>query len=92
MRKRKIVAYHEAGHAILACRLGVPFKRVTIRQSGVFAGHVLLSRKDPPEEVSPWNPDWNVKAARQYWAARICGALAGHWLKVSTPAAGNSSP
>ena len=57
--------------------MGVPFRRVTVQPNAVFAGHVTLCRKDPPEQVNPWNPDWNVKTARPYWAARICGALAG---------------
>lgn len=76
-RKCKAIAYHEAGHAVAACLEGVPFRQVTIRPNAVFGGRVVLDRTKPPQDVCPWNPDWDVKAARQYWAARICGALAG---------------
>jgi hypothetical protein len=61
----------------MAVLMGVPFRRVTIQPSAVFAGQVVLGKQEPPEHVDPCNPDWDVKVARQYWAGRICGALAG---------------
>jgi hypothetical protein len=76
-RQLKRTAYHEAGHAVVAVLMGVPFQRVTVRPDAQFAGQVVLDRKEPPARVSPWNPDWDVKAARPYWAGRICAVLAG---------------
>jgi hypothetical protein len=61
----------------MAVLMGVPFRRVTIQPSAVFAGQVVLGKQEPPEHVDPYNPDWDVKVARQYWAGRICSALAG---------------
>ncbi|MBZ5621022.1 MAG: hypothetical protein LAQ69_20190 [Acidobacteriia bacterium] len=76
-KKLETVAFHEAGHAVVAAMLGIPFQRVTIRPDAVYAGHVALGPGDPPERVCPWNPDWDVKQARQYWKRHICGLLAG---------------
>ena len=43
--------------------------------------HLLVrwcwARKKPPAHVDPFNENWDVKAARQYWTGRICAALAG---------------
>src|ERR1017187_4742631 len=76
-RECRVTAYHEAGHAVIAARMGIPFRRVTIQPNAVYAGHVTLCRKDPPEQVNPWNPDWDARRARQYWKRHICGLLAG---------------
>lgn len=76
-RKLKTTAFHEAGHAVVAAMLGIPFQRVTIRPDAVYAGHVTLAPDDAPEQVCPWNPDWDVKQARRYWKRHICGLLAG---------------
>lgn len=76
-RQLKRTAYHEAGHAVVACLMGIPFRRVTVQPDATFAGRVLLDRKEPPQAVCPWNPDWDTKQARQYWKRHICGLLAG---------------
>ncbi len=76
-RQLKRTAYHEAGHAVAAILMDVPFRRVTIVPDAQFAGHVDLGKVEPPSDVDPFNENWDVKAARLYWAARICGALAG---------------
>jgi hypothetical protein len=76
-RQLKRTAYHEAGHAVAAVLMDVPFRRVTIVPDETFAGRVDLGKVEPPAHVDPFNENWDVKAARQYWAARICGALAG---------------
>ena len=68
---------HEAGHGTFAILTGVPFRRVTILPNAQFAGHVDLGKVKPPAQVDPFNENWDVKAARPYWAARICSALAG---------------
>ena len=39
--EREITAYHEAGHAVVAYRLGYKPTRVSIRMRGNSAGHVL---------------------------------------------------
>jgi len=57
--------------------MDVPFRRVTILPDETFAGRMDLGKVEPPAHVDPFNENWDVKAARQYWAARICGALAG---------------
>jgi hypothetical protein len=53
------------------------YQRVTIRPDAVYAGHMVLLPGNPPKRVCPWNPDWDVKQARQYWKGHICGLLAG---------------
>lgn len=68
---------HEAGHGTFAVLMDVPFRRVTILPDETFAGRMDLGKVEPPAHVDPFNENWDVKAARQYWAARICGALAG---------------
>ena len=62
---------------VLSVLMGVPFRRVTIRPDAQFAGRVDLGNVEPPAQVDPFNENWDVKAARPYWAARICSALAG---------------
>jgi hypothetical protein len=76
-RQLETTAYHEAGHAVVAAMLGIPFQRVTIRPNAVYAARVTLAPGDPPAHVCPWNPDWDAKQARQYWKRQICGLLAG---------------
>ncbi len=39
---REATAHHEAGHAVIALQLNVPFKHVTIAEHGDSAGHVLF--------------------------------------------------
>jgi hypothetical protein len=76
-RELERTAFHESGHATIAVMMGVPFRRVTIVPDAQFAGHVDLGKVKPPSLVDPFNENWDVKAARPYWAARICSALAG---------------
>lgn len=76
-RKLETTAFHEAAHAVLADMLGIPFQRVTIRPDAVYAGRVTFAPDDAPEQVCPWNPDWDVKQARRYWKRHICALLAG---------------
>jgi hypothetical protein len=76
-RELERTSAHEAGHAVVAVLMGVPFRRVTVIPDETFAGRVDLANVEPPAHVDPFNENWDVKAAREYWAARICGALAG---------------
>jgi hypothetical protein len=76
-KKLETVAFHEAGHAVVAAMLGIPFQRVTIKPNAVYAARVTLAPADPPEHVCPWNPNWDAKQARQYWKRHVCGLLAG---------------
>lgn len=76
-RKLERIAFHEAGHAVAAILMDVPFRCVTIVPDETFAGQVVLGKKKPPAHVDPFNENWDVKAARQYWTGRICAALAG---------------
>jgi hypothetical protein len=56
-------AFHEAGHAVVACLLGVPFRLVTIKPSEDSLGHVLHNRwpawADPDSErYNQWRANW----------------------------------
>ena len=57
MTPRDIAAYHEAGHATVARRLGVKIVRATIKPSSISAGHVahgnILRRGDLEYSDSP---------------------------------------
>jgi hypothetical protein len=74
-RELERTAAHEAGHAIFAVMMGIPFRRVTVIPDETFAGRVDLGKVEPPAHVDPFNENWDVKAARLYWAARICGGI-----------------
>jgi ATP-dependent Zn protease len=43
-RELRAIAHHEAGHAVVAWRLGLKFRRVTIKSEGDSLGHVLNVR------------------------------------------------
>ena len=43
-RELRAIAYHEAGHAVAAWRLGLKFRRVTIKSEDDSLGHVLNVR------------------------------------------------
>ena len=43
-RELRAIAHHEAGHAVAAWRLGLKFRRVTIKSEGDSLGHVLNVR------------------------------------------------
>ena len=43
LKRLKAVAYHEAGHAVVAIETGRRFKSVSIVSAGETAGHVLLN-------------------------------------------------
>lgn len=75
--KLNATAYHEAGHAVVACLADIPFRHVTIKPTKVFAGHVQLSGRRP-SYANPWDPDtWQARAARQYWTRYVFALLAG---------------
>jgi hypothetical protein len=87
-----VTSIHEARHVVVACLLGVPFRRVTVIPDRRFAGHVTVYRKKPPSHVYPWNNAWNAAGAREYWTRHICAILAGslaetlntqHWCEQS---------
>jgi len=50
--RRDVVAYHEAGHAVVSCMLGLRVKSVTIRPGSSYSGSVLIDRfsKAPTEK------------------------------------------
>ena len=76
-KRLKRTAHHEAGHGVTVTIVELPFEYVTIEANDTYAGHIALVPEDPPEDVDPFNPDWNIRRARSYWARHICGLLAG---------------
>ena len=77
------VAYHEAGHAVAACLMRVPFTEVRItpdsrgRAADGVAGHVALEGAAWPDWAVPVHPSFDRKRARQYVAHNVCMTLAG---------------
>lgn len=76
-RKTAAVAYHEAGHAVAACLMRVPFTEVRITGSKGVAGYVALEGDAWPDWAVPVHPSYDRKRAREYAAHNVCMTLAG---------------
>ena len=74
------VAYHEAGHAVAACLLRIPFKKVSILPDDDSLGRLIHTQMEPPkrpfrlpkairEEADPESRAFMEKAYRQSWEA-----------------------
>ena len=66
--RSKGVAYHESGHAVVACLSGIPFRYVTI--TSPFDGHIQL--KDQP----PWADEAPRLAAEREVMVSFAGQVA----------------
>ena len=67
------IAYHEAGHAVTAWRIGLKFRYVTIKPDDDSLGH-LKHRKVPRS----FNPEIsNSDRTFMYWQRRIVAGFAG---------------
>jgi len=69
------VAYHEAGHAVVAWRLCVPFRHVTIIPEEGNLGHVL--RSQIPKWCREESDSYNEDRARMFMEKRVQVAFAG---------------
>lgn len=72
MTDLEMIAYHEAGHAVMAAELGVPFDRVTITPDVDSAGHLAL--RDPDlyvhgDDVGPGDRDTRSSRLTIVWLA-----------------------
>jgi len=84
-RQLKRIAFHEAGHAVIGCLVGIPFttvrltpdNRVRDSQGMIKLGSVKL--KPVPDWVLPlnWSTNEDRKRARNYLKNNICMTLAG---------------
>lgn len=72
MTDLEMIAYHEAGHAVMAAELGVPFDRVTIAPDVDSARHLVL--RDPylyvhGDDVRPGDRDTHSSRLTIVWLA-----------------------
>src|SRR6185437_4251491 len=69
-------AHHQAGHAVVACFMDVPFKHASIYADALEP--VIWMPRRVPEPVNPWNAEeWKERKARSYWQPYIFAFLAG---------------
>jgi hypothetical protein len=64
----KATAYHEAGHAVVAWKLGIAFKKVTIVREGDAAGHVKYRAKAVPFRIRAALEFGTLTDRQQAWA------------------------
>ena len=80
-RQLKRVSYHEAGHAVACCLLGIPFRMVTNipgppdEKGGRVLGHVDLRKS--PEWTVPWHDAFDPKRTSEYVASNVRMTVAG---------------
>lgn len=82
--KRRSTAYHEAGHAVVALALGIPFSYVTVIRRGDSLGHISLGDLERHQATVGWS-DQEIRArasivfAAGAEAERIAGIPSGGW-------------
>ena len=76
---RRRVAYHEAGHAVVAHKLSVPIRFVTIRPDGKNAGTLIKVEGQPVTETSDVNVAM-VSFAGPMAEVEFCGKDSGGWF------------
>jgi hypothetical protein len=69
------IAHHEAGHAVVAWRLHIPFRYVTVVSDEDSFGHVLFQRL--PKWCNWESESYQEQKARLYIERRVQVALAG---------------
>lgn len=73
-----LLAYHEAGHAVMACHLRPRFRYVTIVGGADSSGHFMPT--DPPHWLKP---EINDDRRTRNWIAReVMISLAGGWAEM----------
>ncbi len=83
-KKLKQTAYHEAGHAVVACLMGIPFTSVTVAPGPVpvdefrrsTAGHINL-KATWPDWAIPDHPAFDPKRTRRFAARNVSMTVAG---------------
>jgi hypothetical protein len=83
-RKLQTTAYHEAGHAVVACLMGIPFQRVTVAPGPVPVDQLRRTTLGQVEFDLEWpkwarlfHPTFDRKRTRQYAARNVCMTVAG---------------
>jgi hypothetical protein len=69
------VAIHEAGHAVIACILGLPTGHVTIVADEGSAGHFII--RDPYEIWEDWEARGKYRSLDSVFRGRIMALMAG---------------
>jgi len=73
-----IIAFHEAGHAVVACLLNIPFTKVKFTPRSKSTHAVVTFRKGPlPAGVDPARHEYSKKAAWTFMDNQIATCLAG---------------
>lgn len=82
-RKLEQTAYHEAGHAVVACLMGIPFTSVTVAPGPVPVDEFRRTtmgqinfKFEWPEWAVPFHPDFDRKRTRKYVARNVCMTVA----------------
>jgi ATP-dependent Zn protease len=71
LSRRKIVAYHEGGHAIAALDLGWPIKSATIRKSRNYDGMVIRAKQSSFEGDAKFLANMVIAAAGPFAQGRF---------------------
>lgn len=82
-RKLRAVAHHEAGHAVIAHLMGIPFKSILVDHQpftdefGRPALGTIIFDREWPDWAIPCKPSFDRKRARDYAARDVRMTLAG---------------
>lgn len=80
--RRRVVAYHEAGHAVVAVVLGVRFQEVTVRPDTGTDGHIRYRRPVPGSAVlEGWTDERLHRLVRREGLVLFAG---DHAVKLGT--------
>lgn len=88
----RAVAYHEAGHAVMALVEGIPICSVSVMPRGHPRGVTLQRGFRPDRDASPWAPISAMQHVRFGFAGRLAeeracpGSTSGHWADTKQAA------